>query len=245
MPDTFDKTYTYATKAAAAVRHHRWLAALGAPVPALTEAVERRLRFERLVGRHAGLKDLKAVAELLGCLHARAYARELCTARLGEDFASAEVPVIPGFTALRLARLREYERSRLISSQQAGEATDRIHQAEGEPAAFYKDSNVRNVLVSASGVVLVDFDDLTLAPFGYDLGKLLVSAAMTHGPLTYEVYAGAFEAYTAGVESVGGPSDACTWDDLVGWMNVHDLLTRPYFGRGGYYYPWKPPTRSR
>ena len=40
---------------------------------------------------------------------------------------------------------------------------------------------MRNVLVTPSGPALVDFDDLTLAPFGYDLAKLVVSTAMTFG----------------------------------------------------------------
>ena len=40
--------------------------------------------------------------------------------------------------------------------------------------------------MTATGPAIVDFDDLTLAPFGYDLAKLVVSTAMTHGPLPAE-----------------------------------------------------------
>jgi hypothetical protein len=31
--------------------------------------------------------------------------------------------------------------------------------------------------------VTIDFDDLTLVPFCYDLAKLIVTLAMTHGPI--------------------------------------------------------------
>jgi hypothetical protein len=41
-----------------------------------------------------------------------------------------------------------------------------------------------NILITSIGrPVTVDIDDLTLAPFGYDLVKLVVTLAMTHGRL--------------------------------------------------------------
>ncbi len=58
-----------------------------------------------------------------------------------------------------------------------------LHGACGGPAAFYKDANPRNFLITPAGPVTVDFDDLTLAPFGYDLAKLVVTLAMTYGAL--------------------------------------------------------------
>ena len=49
----------------------------------------------------------------------------------------------------------------------------RLIVAADGPAAFYKDANPRNFLITPAGhPVTIDFDDLTLAPFGYDLAKL-------------------------------------------------------------------------
>jgi hypothetical protein len=42
--------------------------------------------------------------------------------------------------------------------------------AVSRPVAFYKDTNPRNILITAAGQ-LITVDDLTLAPFGYDLAK--------------------------------------------------------------------------
>jgi hypothetical protein len=54
----------------------------------------------------------------------------------------------------------------------------------GEPAAFYKDSNPRNFLITGDGTIFaVDTDDLTLAPFGYDLAKLIATLTMTYGEI--------------------------------------------------------------
>ncbi|WP_017601122.1 phosphotransferase, partial [Nocardiopsis lucentensis] len=100
------------------------------------------------------------------------------------------------------------------------------------------DCNVRNVLVDGTDITLVDFDDLTLAPFGYDLAKLLVSAAMTYGPLTHSLYTRVLDSYRHSGESAGGPESTCSWSDLGDWMEIHGLFTARYVGRNGYRYPW-------
>jgi len=51
-------------------------------------------------------------------------------------------------------------------------------------------------LITPDGLpVTIDFDDLTLAPFGYDLAKLVVTLAMTYGELPGEQIAAALFAY--------------------------------------------------
>ncbi|WP_246835242.1 phosphotransferase [Micromonospora sp. MH33] len=57
------------------------------------------------------------------------------------------------------------------------------------PTAFYKDPNIRNYLVDGEDIAVVDFDDLTLAAFGYDLAGLLVTASMTYGRLDEQTFA--------------------------------------------------------
>jgi aminoglycoside/choline kinase family phosphotransferase len=54
----------------------------------------------------------------------------------------------------------------------------------GLPAVIHKDANIRNFILTEAGVAIVDFDDLTLAPYAYDLTKLIVSTATTFGRAT-------------------------------------------------------------
>lgn len=199
------------------------------------------MQFEQLTGHHARPQDLRSVAHLLGRLNATAYLRELRNAHLEKEFTTDGDLVLPGFTAPRLARLRRHHNEGLITPRQRAEAAELITQAAEWPATFYKDSNVRNVLITGSGPILVDFDDLTLAPFGYDLAKLLVSAAMTHGPLPRTTYTETLAAYIDGVESAGGPADAYTQGDLAHWLEIQNLFTSPYLGHNGYRHPWRAP----
>jgi Ser/Thr protein kinase RdoA (MazF antagonist) len=68
------------------------------------------------------------------------------------------------------------------------------------PAAFYKDANPRNFLITPAGAtMMVDFDELTLAPFGYDLAKLVVTLAMSYGALTVGQISTALSTYNAAV----------------------------------------------
>jgi aminoglycoside/choline kinase family phosphotransferase len=104
---------------------------------------------------------------------------------------------------------------------------------------------LRNILLTDHGVALVDFDDLTLAPFGYDLAKLIVSTGMTYGQLAPSLVADTLTAYNTRVGA-----NACTINRLHRYAELHGSLTAPYLHRNGYRYPWptvRPwpkPTRS-
>lgn len=85
---------------------------------------------------------------------------------------------------------------------------------------------------------LVDFDDLTLAPFGYDLAKLIVSTAMTYGTITPADIHAALDTYHRHVTAAGGPDAACPPPHLAGYAEMHHLLTIRYLHRNGYRHPW-------
>src|SRR6266536_3346157 len=93
-------------------------------------------------------------------------------------------------------------------------------------------------LITADGPIIVDADDLALAPFGYDLAKLVVTLAMTHGPLSTAAIHQALDAYNQaacrhhrGLGRVGLPT-------LLAWAEIHHILTSPYLGRDGYRHGW-------
>lgn len=107
----------------------------------------------------------------------------------------------------------------------------------GQPAALYKDANIRNFLLTDDGVAVVDFDDLTLAPFGYDLAKLVVSAAMTYGQLDPHMIELALNTYNSHTAAVGRFTE-CPMQHLRVYAEFHHLLTAPYLHRNGYRHPW-------
>ncbi|WP_420867541.1 hypothetical protein [Amycolatopsis rubida] len=84
---------------------------------------------------------------------------------------------------------------------------------------------------------MVDFDDLTLAPFGYDLAKLVVSTGMTHGTLRSEATEAALAVYNI---CAGRPDDAtaCTFGQLRVYAEFHHRLTARYLHRNGYCHAW-------
>ncbi|MFE1397017.1 aminoglycoside phosphotransferase family protein [Nocardiopsis dassonvillei] len=238
MAETFTKEYPSRGSAGAAAAHHRWLASLEAPVPDLLEATSEKLVFARVDGAHCHAADVPDVAALLGSLHAEAFKRELHAANLDTPFSTSNGVLLASFVEPRVAWLGRHRRSGAISERQYDVAVAMITQAARRPAAFYKDCNIRNVLMGNTSPVLVDFDDLTLAPFGYDLAKLLVSAAMTYGPLARSVYREALASYRQAVEERQGPVNPCTWEELDTWLEIHALFTRPYLGRNGYRHRW-------
>ncbi|WP_158226961.1 phosphotransferase [Amycolatopsis vastitatis] len=124
--------------------------------------------FEHLGDRHLGPADLDAAAGALGRIHAAAHTQALHGASLDQPYAAPGL-VITDFITPRAAALQHLP----------------LPIAE-LPVAFYKDANIRNFLRTDDGIAVVDFDDLTLAPFGYDLAKLIISTAMTFGRLTIE-----------------------------------------------------------
>lgn len=240
---SFTKTYRTTESASRAQAHHAWLAGLGMAVPRLNSRRGATLDFETVHGRHLGPDDLRGAARLLGNAHTAAYREALHRARLDTPFYLPSTGTLPAFTAPRIARVRDLLGSGIVPTPAltADQATHIIHAAAGQPAAFYKDANPRNFLVTPTGIVAVDFDDLTLAPFGYDLAKLLMSTAMTCGPLTDRAMGEALDAYN---QNVPHP---CTRGHLNGWTEIHHILTSPYLGRNGYAHGWhlmRPTKRS-
>jgi Ser/Thr protein kinase RdoA (MazF antagonist) len=106
-------------------------------------------------------------------------------------------------------------------------------------AAFYKDANLRNFVITPDGLpVTVDFDDLTLAPFGYDLAKLVVTLAMTYGALPGELIAAALCAYNTAAARQSAALPNVTWAELMNWAEIHHILTSRYAADGRYPYRW-------
>ncbi|HEU5472719.1 MAG TPA: phosphotransferase [Actinophytocola sp.] len=160
------------------------------------------------------------LAATLGRLHAAAYRRHLHAARLDEPFPTQDGLIISDFISPRRTALEKIPLP-----------------VNGLPAALYKDANIRNFLLTADGAAIVDFDDLTLAPFGYDLAKLLVSTAMTHGRIDRHQADSALAAYNSHTAQEG-PQTTCSVEQLRVYAEFHHLLTGPYLGRNGYRYPW-------
>jgi hypothetical protein len=227
--NVFVKRYRDPQAAAAAAAHLAWLTDLasGIRLPALRMLAGPRLVIELLAGHQPRLADLPLTAAALGTLHSSAYERHLHHAGLDRPFWVGGL-LINDFVTPRRAALARHPVP-----------------CTGLPAAIYKDTNLRNVLLTEQGVALVDFDDLTLAPFGYDLAKLIVSIAMTHGKPAPSLVADTLAAYNTRVGT-----NACTADRLHHYAELHSSLTAPYLHRNGYCHPWpnvRPwpePTRS-
>jgi hypothetical protein len=215
--NVFVKRYGDPQAAAAAGAHLTWLTSLdsGVCLPALRMVAGRWLVTELLTGHHPRPADLPVVAAALGTLHRVAYERHLHHGRLDRPLRVGGLLINDFVTPRRAALARE------------------PMPCTGLPAAIYKDTNVRNILLTEQGVALVDFDDLTLAPFGYDLAKLIVSTAMTYGQLGPGVVANALAAYNAHVGA-----NACTVNRLHRYAELHGRLTAPYLHRNGYRHPW-------
>jgi hypothetical protein len=131
-----------------------------------------------------------------------------------------------------------------ISSTSTGATSDR---ADGPPA-FYKDANPRNFLITPAGeLVTIDFDDLTLAPLGDDLAKLVVCLAMTYGPLPTALAAGALAAYNTSAARYSASREV-TWPELMNWAEIHYILTSRHAADPRYPFKWdkarpsSPPT---
>jgi hypothetical protein len=189
-------------------------------LPALRSATAQELVFDDLGSRHPTLDDLSHVAAALGRLHAVAYRRDLHAARLDKPFPTPGGLVISDFMTPRRIAL---ERTPLP--------------VIGRPVALYKDANIRNFLLTDDGVAIIDFDDLTLAPFGYDLAKLIVSTAMTHGPLDPHEVELALETYNTHTAQAG-PQTTCSMRHLRVYAEFHHQLTARYLGRNGYRHSW-------
>ena len=231
-PAVYVKRYTDPARGVAAQAHLRWWQQLdsGVRLPHLYPSTATHLLLERLDGRLPEPADLPDLAIALGQLHGSAYARELHAARLDRSFDTTLGNTIPDFCT-----------SRRNALSQLGLTCANL------PAAVYKDANLRNFILTASGPALVDFDDLTLAPFGYDLAKLIVSTAMTYGLLSSTQIEQTHAGYTHSVETAGGPADSCMPAQLADYAEIHHMLTARYLHRNGYQHswpavrPWKTP----
>ena len=86
--------------------------------------------------------------------------------------------------------------------------------------------------------VTIDFDDLTLAPFGYDLAKLIVTLAMTHGPIPAASIAAALTSYNKAASRHCRSLPGVTWEELMDWAEIHHILTSRYAADGRYPCRW-------
>lgn len=214
----FRKAYSSDTHADTARRHYRWLKQFDSAVrlPALLGQDGTTLIFEYLDGHTVEPDDMRSAASVLGKLHAATHREQLSAARLDRPFVVDQQLTVRDFLAPR----------RSLSSQ--------VRRFRGLPAALYKDANVRNFVVGPTGTAVIDFDELTLAPFGYDLAKLIVSCSMTYGNIGRTRIRTTLDGYNGELL----PSLTCPEDRLRQFATLQHLLTAPYQGRHGYQYVW-------
>ncbi|GAA1393462.1 phosphotransferase [Catellatospora coxensis] len=226
----FVKRYADPARRQRAHDNHRWLTSLSSAVviPAIVDAAEDRLVFEAIDGRPATAADLAQLAQAIGRIHASATSH-LATARIDQPH-QLDAMVIPDFITPRLDKLLRAATRLGLPPDMAEYA---LTTAAPSPAGLYKDSNLRNFLITGGEVAVVDFDDLTLAPHCYDLAKLIVSIVMTHGRLPAAAAQDALDAYH---DPIGPP--LCTSDGLRVWAELNWLLTADHLGRNGYQHPW-------
>jgi Ser/Thr protein kinase RdoA (MazF antagonist) len=226
-----------------ALANYFWLVELESAVllPRLLSTSDgERLMFEHVNGRHAHAEDLPLLAACLGGMHGDAYARELHQARLPQRYRTRDGHTLPGFPDGRIdAVARELRSGRVPDARlSVHEAQELIMDADG-PAAFYKDANPRNFLITSEGsLVTIDFDDLTLAPFGYDLAKLIVTLAMTHGLIPATDIATTLTSYNEAAARHCQSLPGVTLEELMGWAEIHHILTSRYASDGRYPYRW-------
>ncbi|MGH8895836.1 MAG: phosphotransferase [Egibacteraceae bacterium] len=238
----YTKHYQDASACRTALANYHWLASLGGPLrlPRLLSAGQRLLHFEFVHGRTAVPDDLRDLAGHLGNLHGAAYVDQLHRARLDTPYTTADGHHIPDFLTPRVQVLRQRLDSDAVAQPRldTAQATALLRQAAAGPAALYKDANPRNFLITPNGPVTLDVDDLTLAPFGYDLAKLIVTLAMTHGRFSWRSVGYALAAYNAAANRHRPGLGHVTWPDLMAWTEIHHILTSPYLGAGGYQHSW-------
>jgi hypothetical protein len=135
-----------------AVASYSWLAGLepAARLPRLRPAPDgEHLMFEHVNGRHARPEDLPLLAACLGGMHGAAHARELHQARLPQRYRTRAGHTLPAFPDGRVDAV-----ARELRSGRVPDARLTVHQAQelimdvDGPAAFYKDANQRNFLIT-------------------------------------------------------------------------------------------------
>jgi hypothetical protein len=236
----FVKHYDNPAAAAAACRHYLWLAACAWPLrqPGLHTVTGASIRFEHINGRHAETHDLPRLAALLGDAHGAAWESDLRNARLDTPHALLDGNSIGDFlTSRRTALHRRLEQGYLPDIAALRAMLTLLEKPIGGPAAFYKDSNPRNFLVTGDGTIFaVDTDDLTLAPFGYDLAKLLATLTMTYGDIRAAGIETALQIYNRAAARHDARLGATTRELLDVFLALHEVLNAPYAGRNGYRY---------
>ncbi|MFI0743281.1 phosphotransferase [Streptomyces sp. NPDC021100] len=245
----FVKHYETAGRATSAVRHHVWLAEHARPMrlPALVAIRPTSLAYEWIDGRSAQPEDLLILAKLLGDAHGAAWSTDLRSAALHAPYRLRDGTSFDGYLAPRQDALRRRLRQGYLPDRDALHAMLTLLEKTAEgPAAFYKDSNLRNFIVTeADDVCTVDTDDLTLAPMGYDLAKLIATLILTYGPLASPALDSALCAYNEAAERHDprlGTTDRRRLDDFLA---LHAVLTAPYTGRNGYRFSEPPRPRPR
>jgi Ser/Thr protein kinase RdoA (MazF antagonist) len=242
MSGHFVKRYDSAPARNRAEANYRWLTRLQGPahLPELRYSGERELCFQHVEGRHALPADLTMLAAHLGDVHGSVHQAELRKAELPMPYRAAGGQVLPSFPAGRLAAVeRELSAGHVPGARLTVSQARRLIISADGPTAFYKDANPRNFLITPDGTpVTIDFDDLTLAPFGYDLAKLIVTLAMTHGPIPAAAITEALSAYNLAANSHCPALPHVTWNELMGWAEIHHILTARYAGNGRYPFPW-------
>ena len=222
--------------------NYRWLTRLQGPahLPELRYSGERELCFQHVEGRHALPADLTMLAAHLGDIHGSVHQAELCKAELPRPYLATGGQVLPSFPAGRLAAVeRELAAGHVPNPRLTISQACRLITSADGPAAFYKDANPRNFLITPDGTpVTIDFDDLTLAPFGYDLAKLIVTLAMTHGPIHGAAITEALNAYNSAVADHCPTMPPATWEELMSWAEIHHILTARYADNSRYPFPW-------
>ncbi|WP_338932760.1 phosphotransferase [Streptomyces netropsis] len=237
-PTQFTKGYVSTRQAAEAARHYHWLATHARPLlqPALTTTTPTSLTFAWIEGRHSEPDDLPRLAVLLGDAHGAAWASDLHDASLTRPHASRDGALFPDYVACREVALRKrLEQGHLPDASVLDMLLALVEATAEGPAAFYKDSNLRNFLITTEGTIFtVDTDDLTLAPFGYDLAKLITTLVMTHGTIEPPVIEQALDLYNEAASRHDARLAATDLQRLHAFITLHVHLTAPYAGRNGY-----------
>jgi hypothetical protein len=245
----FVKHYGSPAAAAAAGRHYCWLASHAGPLrqPILHAAAGARIRFEYISGRHAETRDLPRLAALLGDAHGAAWESDLRNAHLDRPHPLRGGGSLGDFQTSRRAALhRRLEQGYLPGTAALRAMLALLEHPAGEPAAFYKDSNPRNFLLTSDGTIFtVDTDDLTLAPFGYDLAKLVATLTMTYGEIHPASIEKALQIYNRAAARHDTRLGITTRGRLGEFLALHEVLNAPYAGRNGYRdLPPAPATRE-
>ncbi|REF00526.1 phosphotransferase [Thermomonospora umbrina] len=238
MRPTWTKTYRTSEAAKTAALYHSWIRDLGQlSTPDLLHQDSHTLIFTHVPGHHPSPDDLPAIASTLAGFHIAA-CRHLASAQMNQPHDIGRGVIISGFTERREQRLRHLlaEPSSLNTPLTAEKVSAWMARVAAHRPTVYKDANIRNFLLTPD-VVAVDFDTLTLAPLGYDLAKLIVSAAMTHGPLNFDLMNTTLTTYNEHLSQAGLPT--CSNEEFTTWLQMHHVLTSPYIGLNGYRFPWQ------